>query len=826
MVRFLAHGGTLLEERARKGTWPAIHPLLLEEKYGLEEEKPVIGVGLKAGSPFLIFRELQRNIGRLYAFTLLLDPGESVWNLFAWNPAKLIFAIVQARQTSHAEAVLSRLFQAPEGVGESELEECLSGLETTSHSASSTGEPDTLTACLAGSAISSELLSVNPQDLGMTSRPSIEALLASFDGIPSLLRIGRGWMSGGGTAQAEEFGAGIVFDDSRPKKITDVKPLAQKGSLALKQLDLIRHQPQLQDLLAQVLPSWKWSSPARDFSTLAPVVEWLTGTGDAKLIGKLAANGADGPFSELVQKAAEIAVLGGKSPLDGEITRRVVRQALARGESLKPLASRLDVGALSEVLRQECNSAIPPTLELPPEFHLRLALYQLNGADVGSLPKVLTDYLLDPAWPSDDREQLFDVAWGRYQKQPEVKPLSQWAAVGALFPEGLQSIRDEVKKRVKSGEGPFIRDYLEFGGVEVAVLLKALQDYPLDKAVTEVLDRAKANSDSRSDGEKDRISEIACALSAPKFRRSISIVNKKRLADVADGDPSWAAFQVLCRLMEGEEGRTVQVAEAEAAELRKELPQLAGNGDRRTPNLKALLKWDGVLDKATLRILFDLYARNGWQRTESWSRGLDLAGKKDWLDETDLDKDKLDDIEQRILEDRQWDYKPLLDSSLLPDRLYNHLFGDKYPRDESIAILRAICIKLGGNGKFQEALRRAISQGLNGPRTANFGTRFFFDPPEETATKLEPIFSAMQKDPDQPAKMIEALFSNEQNDVVPLINDVLEKQDAADAFNKAVLEFVSKSGKTALIDIVAKIRGKKEKALRDEASSLLKAAGA
>src|ERR1700721_2296181 len=111
-MRLLAHGGTLLGERSTIGTWPTVHPALLEEKYGLEGGKKILGAGIAGGNPFLIFRELQKNLGRLYAFTLFLDPGAATWERFSWNAGALLEVILDAAQD--AESVAGRMFSAPE----------------------------------------------------------------------------------------------------------------------------------------------------------------------------------------------------------------------------------------------------------------------------------------------------------------------------------------------------------------------------------------------------------------------------------------------------------------------------------------------------------------------------------------------------------------------------------------------------------------------------------------------------------------------------------------------------------------------------------------
>ena len=87
-MRLLAYGGTAYVERRRIGAWGEVPRGALEDTYGMPGEAVSYGCGLLEGQPCLILRQRQTtDIGRTYAFSLLLDPGAEVWARFGWNAA-------------------------------------------------------------------------------------------------------------------------------------------------------------------------------------------------------------------------------------------------------------------------------------------------------------------------------------------------------------------------------------------------------------------------------------------------------------------------------------------------------------------------------------------------------------------------------------------------------------------------------------------------------------------------------------------------------------------------------------------------------------------
>ncbi len=99
-MRIFAFGGTRYAERARVGAWPEDFSVTaeFEDTYSLPFGRQLLsyGAGVRDGQPFLIVRQRQNEDDRGgYAYTVLLDPGEDVWERFGFNAARLLLAIQQ-----------------------------------------------------------------------------------------------------------------------------------------------------------------------------------------------------------------------------------------------------------------------------------------------------------------------------------------------------------------------------------------------------------------------------------------------------------------------------------------------------------------------------------------------------------------------------------------------------------------------------------------------------------------------------------------------------------------------------------------------------------
>jgi hypothetical protein len=219
-VRFYAYGGTSYRERSRIGSWPAIPAGTLEDLYGLRSENArrrareyglkdggiSFGCGLLENHPILIIRHHQNTALRGgYAYTALIDPGENVWRRFAFNAAALCHSLL------NASALRAALLENPESCTEPSLGQLFSGLEPAGlpPAADRSGFGEIFFAgLLSGSAVA-----LNPHHCSGLDTSSVGRIASGLSLLPQFLRVGGGWMAGGGLKAGAVLGTRIVFDE-------------------------------------------------------------------------------------------------------------------------------------------------------------------------------------------------------------------------------------------------------------------------------------------------------------------------------------------------------------------------------------------------------------------------------------------------------------------------------------------------------------------------------------------------------------------------------------------------------------------------------------
>ena len=791
-MRLLAHGGTLLAERARTGVWPSIHPALLEEKYGLEGSKRIFGVGVAGGSPFLILRELQANVGRLYPFTLLLDPGEAVWQRFSWNAAAMLLAIVQS--TQDANSVAARLLSAPEQVTSPDVDAWFAATELPRPSHTDQPQVISLSECIAASTFLTEPAAVAPVDLGIPCRPDLGQMQTAIDRLPVCLRVGRGWLCGGGTAQAEAFGAAVVFDDERPKNTTDVREMKLKGSLPLSLLASVAANPDLHPVLDVIPPSCDWASPDADLAALRSVSAWLkTGTGGNELIRGLD-HPVAGPFRELLLRAAETALKQGQGKLDASTTRIVIRYFENTRKSLQDYVPRLDRKAIREAIDQDYKGDFPPFLGLPDDVRLELRLKELTQADQHIVSRLIT--ILDgEGWSPAEREQLRDAAWNRFTTLD--LPLSEWTPLieRQEWSDLVEYVKKECARRVKNRVGPWMDDYFSFGDdIAPDTVLSLIRSVHVNTVLEHAL---KSLPQSKS------ALGFLTVLHEASLRQIVSIENKQRVADALAGfEPNpWGDFRTIVQLVRGESGSPISVLETDALPLRSEILALL-KASSTLPNLEALMTCQGLLDDKTAQAIASVRIETS-RITDAWLRGLDLVAKKGWLDRDTYEANRLAVLEKQILADQAWTIMPGdIDAKALGRWLHIHLFEEEASSEVSIRILTKVCERWRLEDAFRTSLSNTIAAGLNSKNRSLFSSRFFSESTRETAVSLDPLFEAIP--PELHDGMVDALFSDTNKPVLKLISDVIAGRMPGRAFNQAVLKFLLEGPPHEVKALVAK----------------------
>ncbi len=423
-ARLLAYGGTSFSERRRIGQWPAIPEATLRDSYGLAANTWCYGMGVIESQPFLIFRQRQNVEQRGgYPFSLLLDPGEPVWERFGWNAAALVEALLLANP--------DLLFQNPETCSSEALERVAGGV----NGESAVPKLSPLSNLVAASAL-------EPVLVGSSNRPDPGAFAAAFAALPVCFRASRGWLVGGGSAHGKALGANLVIDD---QVAVDPAPWIETGR---RLLEAWQPHPQAQR------PLWTWDeNPTDYFDAILLLREIET---------------APGPSDELIERA------GNARALQPEIDQAISKLLTRGSDPLGPKASALLIGfvlqkarkldsGVAERLHPEAVMAelrrfgsppkrVPKGLPIPRELRVRMWLDYLDSLR-SDVRKSLSDALeqLAPVAP-EERQALVQHAlaalpgsdeklteWNKFQQDEET-----WMLLAPSL--GAEALRRDTRK--------------------------------------------------------------------------------------------------------------------------------------------------------------------------------------------------------------------------------------------------------------------------------------------------------------------------------------------------------------------------------------------
>jgi hypothetical protein len=330
-MRLLAYGGTRFAERARVGRWPesvAGGGGDFEDTFDIPSGAGLLsyGVGVIDGSAVLILRERQNEHDRGgYPYTLLLDPGVEVWRQAGWNAARLALALRDDAQ------LWSDLLQNPERLSSEALlaERLRPRFNTVQHGSTPTtvqhgplfntvqhgstrfdtdhgstrfntvqhGFADAFGAALAAS-LDAEPLYFPVASIGLTARPSFEEAAAALEALPAFVRVGGGWMMGGGKSGRAAFGCRVVFDDVSPAAEADAKAseAAARGRELLQQTRAVMKRLPASRVVAVLdSPAFSWEGGLESVvDALAAAARAAKGTADKATIDAIASFVAKG----------------------------------------------------------------------------------------------------------------------------------------------------------------------------------------------------------------------------------------------------------------------------------------------------------------------------------------------------------------------------------------------------------------------------------------------------------------------------------------------------------------------------------------------------
>lgn len=217
-MRLLAYGGTRYAERARLGRWSESLRTVssdFEDTFDIPTGQGLLsyGVGILDDAAVLILRERQNESDRGgYPYTLLLDPGVELWRRFEWNAPLVMCALRDDAD------LWSRLMHEPQRFSSVDvLEEQLRALTP----------PQAVKGTVAdvGPALAASLQADHVYFpigvIGLSTRPPIDEMARALASLPAFVRVGGGWMMGGGKNGRRSFGCRAVFDDISPSPELD-----------------------------------------------------------------------------------------------------------------------------------------------------------------------------------------------------------------------------------------------------------------------------------------------------------------------------------------------------------------------------------------------------------------------------------------------------------------------------------------------------------------------------------------------------------------------------------------------------------------------------
>jgi hypothetical protein len=524
MVRVFAYGGTSFDERRRIGEWAKLPMSVFEDYGGLRSGLPWFGFFMPEGQrPFLAWRVLQNPEQRGgYPFTLLLDPGDDIYERFEWNTGCLLAALFE-----NANGPGRSLLEQPQRITVDDLSALLMRVPT--HAGPAPAEASAPRVYWVAGALADRVLAVPPSQMSLSERPSASWISRCQELLPVGLRNSRGWLVGGSSAQAEQLGARLVIDDHA--KPVDASTLASARALLAAADRVI------------VLP--KWARPLAE--------RWL-GEPSTVFLARDAVTAIDNPdalvdFTERLGgderrqwvEGACTTLLKITRAHSARVTRFLLEQAIAGTCRLDAKHfKRLDRATVDQFLDSHRipPTASPSTLGVPVEWLIERWETVIAGAGAAA-----PDRVRDALDQVGDSDALIDAGWSAATAASA--PLGAWTPLLSSA-RVKQHTRDEARRRARDATRPFAPDeYSEFA------------DDPtwadLHDAMPRVIDALLAR---RRGDDIDRLQRLA---EWPE-RRALSRERRAELATVAGGP--WRSVALLDRLIAGAQVDGVEAADA------------------------------------------------------------------------------------------------------------------------------------------------------------------------------------------------------------------------------------------------------------------------
>lgn len=529
--RLLVFGGTGFIERSRVGEWPQFPPGMLSDAYGLGSGAPSMGIGIRDGRPFIVYRESQQQRDRSYPYWLLLDPGDVLWQRFGWNGPLIVASLSRT-------PLWQRLREEPEQIEASDARDVVDALVPPQSETPSRADNAFLDFLVGAAILDSPVSVCSPADCTNRSAESLEDLARSMQQAAPAFRVGRGWLVGGAPAHGKELGCAAVVD---PRSAANAGATSiARGHSFLDNIHTIEGSPYsaaLTTILAE--PLFRWSSDTTQL--VIDLAELLSGAEEAVNWGRI--NFANVPWG-LATEFMQAALREPSEPhaFSSERTQFLIAQMLAG--DLQPNVD-LSRWHLKTVAAAIANKPVPfdrfiATTSLSSELSLELWRHYAGDvkeatllSDLNSLGQVLDESTLD---------QFVGVALLHI---PSSTPLDKWSLL-SLPPAASARIKaalgSQVISRAIARQPGWEIDFIIFSDdVGGAVSRASLSSGEVAALVRAALDMTGP--------ARQRATDFLAGLAQLPFRPTVPLGLKRAAASRAPAP--WRDFSTLLDLWDG-----------------------------------------------------------------------------------------------------------------------------------------------------------------------------------------------------------------------------------------------------------------------------------
>lgn len=688
-MRLFAYGGTEYAERCRIGAWPAMATGPLDDTYGLSGDGVSFGCGLLENDPILIIRQAQKQGQRLYAYSLLLDSGPTVWERFQWNAASLVLALFGGVEPGEStpDCFGRQLLERPEEIDEGKLVSMFEGLPVPRISPAR--DSSDLLSIWVGAIYSSEPVTVAPQSIGMKSRPGIAEVASILQALPPCFRAGRGWLIGGSANHSQSFGAHLVLDDWLTQDAPSVQKHIRNGDQFRSAWETLAKDKSLGPLVHEILetPIWNWDeqwarSVAKSFERvgrLAHVLRMGSSPDDALVSAIQDELGEQGPLEQEIRHAVHSLVVSGRGQLDRTFTLFLLRDHLDKGLPIDDAtAERLDDSTVIEFYTDDRRRILPspesgsPLLPVQVRSKIWLKLISTEKS-AAAIPGLLSSAY------ADLRPQVAEILCASINRSVALtNGLEMWIAHrrdGILGPLIRECLREESLRRALVEADNWPRDYLAFG-LDSGGAGFARQDVPAQTVQTLVAEIARLSNSENALRQDAR--QWLCDLARSPLRLTLPIEDKLALRESISA--GWENFHAMLELYWGNQAaaKAGGLSASEREVLIGELTELTTVRfrDDFVPNLRGLISFLGQLPDDAVSALASLRPKLSGNDIAGWMDGWEKLRPRD------IYQDEL--IRQVMYSDKQFQIPTLL-SKLHDEEKRTQLFKELFCGDSGLS---------------------------------------------------------------------------------------------------------------------------------------------